>query len=672
MSTCHFITLNARGLRNKEKRHQLFRWFKYQKTDVIFIQETYWSKDIENVVRSEWRGQCFFCHGSNHASGVAILFDQKLAIDVIEVKGSNDGRILLLKVNVDNVPFTFANIYVPTKKKYKENFFKTLQVHLLKNYINAPDSHLILGGDWNCVMNIHTDVKGTGSSFYKKPRNFVKMIKQYSLCDIWRRANPLVKQFTWRNVSLHIASRLDYWLINKNVQDRTIHSDIRPAIRADHNAVSLKIRLKDAKPGPGYWKMNTRFLKDENYQKNIRDIIKEFQLMDNLDDSDKWEMLKIKIKEFTQKFCNRVRIREKEQKQLLQENLEFLDKQIDNGNKDIDTENRHASVKKDLENIYKIESKGAGIRARVKWMEEGERSTKYFLSLEKRNGAKKRITQIESICGKKVLKKENDILKETVKFYKTLYTNENINENLRKDYVQSQNLPILSSENNKTCEGLLTIAECKKVLLAMQKNKAPGSDGIPIEFYQTFWSDIDHIVVNALNACYDKEIMSNTQRKGLITLLFKKGNRLDLKNWRPITLLNCDYKILAAVLSKRLQKVLKQIIDPNQTGYMKGRLAAHNVRLTKDIIEYMLKSKENGAIMMVDFTKAFDVIDMSFVNECLDKLNFGISFKKWVKILYTNINSSVIVNGWISEVFFSQKRNKARLPPLSIVVYFVS
>ena len=71
--------------------------------------------------------------------------------------------------------------------------------------------------------------------------------------------------------------------------------------------------------------------------------------------------------------------------------------------------------------------------------------------------------------------------------------------------------------------------------------------------------------------------------------MYKKGDRLTLANWRPITLLNSDYKIIAAVLARRLQKVIKHIIDPNQTGYIKGRLAAHNVRLTKDIIAYMLK-----------------------------------------------------------------------------------
>ena len=75
--------------------------------------------------------------------------------------------------------------------------------------------------------------------------------------------------------------------------------------------------------------------------------------------------------------------------------------------------------------------------------------------------------------------------------------------------------------------------------------------------------------------------MSNIQRIGLITLLFKKGDHQNLNNWRPITLLNCDYKIIAAIMAKRLQKNLCHIIHETQTGYVKGRLPTNNVRLLK-------------------------------------------------------------------------------------------
>ena len=172
------------------------------------------------------------------------------------------------------------------------------------------------------------------------------------------------------------------------------------------------------------------------------------------------------------------------------------------------------------------------------------------------------------------------------------------------------------------CDGLITEEACKRAVFAMQIRHT-GSDEIPIEFYQVFWPEVKTLVVEALNECYVTGMMSNTQQKGLITLVFKKGDSHDLKNWRPITLLNYDYKIMTAVVAARVQKVIGEIVHGNQTGYIKGRLTASNVRLTKDIIEYFTKNGQTGAIMQVDCSKAFDVLDTQFLNSCLEKFNFG-------------------------------------------------
>ena len=145
----------------------------------------------------------------------------------------------------------------------------------------------------------------------------------------------------------------------------------------------------------------------------------------------------------------------------------------------------------------------------------------------------------------------------------------------------------------------------------------------------------------------------------------------DLKNWRPITLLNYDYKIMAAVLAARVQKVIGEIVHENQTGYIKGRLAASNVRLTKDIIEYFTKNGQSGAIMLVDFSKAFDVLDIQFLNSCLEKFNFGESFRKWISVLHTNISSSVLVNGWISKRF-DVERGIRQGCPLSALLFILA
>ena len=664
MANCHVISLNVRGLRNKDKRSQIFRWFKYQKSDILFLQETYWSTDLETIIRSEWHGPCFFAHGTNHSRGVSILVNDKSNVQTPSIKCMLNGQLLMLKVKIHNMDILLVNVYAPTQKQHREGFFRKLMSEISKYY--TDDCELILGGDWNCVLDMHKDVQGIENKYYKKPVNLKRLITKYDLCDIWRQMHSDINQYTWRNISLKRASRLDFWLVTKQVKRQIFSADIRPAIRTDHNAISIKLSLKQNERGPGYWKINTEILKDITYREKVLEIIHSLSESNFSSPQIKWEMFKIRIREFSQKFCKQKSLDRKNDKLTLDKKLCKLEKEINVNIPNKKLEEEYSDTKERLEKIYKHESRGAGIRARIRWMEEGEKSTKYFLSLEKNNAKKKEISHLKCKNNRTVSRNE-EIINEIVNYYSHLYKKEKHEIKHMESYICSQNIKQLSSENKELCEGLLTVKECERAVFAMQKNKAPGSDGISIEFYQVFWSQIKTFLVDALNECYVTGLMSNTQRKGLITLLFKKGDSHDLKNWRPITLLNCDYKIMAAVLAARVHKVIGEIVHGDQTGYIKGRQASSNIRLTRDVIEYFIKNNKNAAIMLADFTKAFDVLDIRFLNLCLEKFNFGESFRKWISVLYTHISSSVLVNGWISKSFDIERGIRQGCPLSSLL-----
>ena len=96
----------------------------------------------------------------------------------------------------------------------------------------------------------------------------------------------------------------------------------------------------------------------------------------------------------------------------------------------------------------------------------------------------------------------------------------------------------------------------------MEPDKTPGSDGIPADFYKVFWNDISVFLVNAINYAFDRGQLSVSQRRGIIKLIPKKDSDPSLiKNWRPITLLNSDYKIAAKAIANRIKKVFPDLID---------------------------------------------------------------------------------------------------------------
>jgi hypothetical protein len=165
--------------------------------------------------------------------------------------------------------------------------------------------------------------------------------------------------------------------------------------------------------------------------------------------------------------------------------------------------------------------------------------------------------------------------------------------------------------------------------------------------------------------------MSRDQRTGILSLIPKKGRDVrKLKNWRPLTLLNSDYKIYTKALATRLQKVLPNIIAQEQAGCMKGRSTFNNIRSTIDIINYTNENRENGILAYIDFEKAFDTIKWKFMENVLKKLNFGPKFQKYVNIMYQNIQACIINNGYASK-FFETSRGIRQGCPISANLFIL-
>ncbi len=113
----------------------------------------------------------------------------------------------------------------------------------------------------------------------------------------------------------------------------------------------------------------------------------------------------------------------------------------------------------------------------------------------------------------------------------------------------------------------------------MKNNKSPGSDGLTVEFYKIFWNDIKQYYIDSINFSLANGTLTEMQKQGVITLIPKKDSNLEiLTNWRPISLLNVDYKIATKAIANRIKKVLPNIINSSQTGFLKGRYIGENIR----------------------------------------------------------------------------------------------
>ena len=183
----------------------------------------------------------------------------------------------------------------------------------------------------------------------------------------------------------------------------------------------------------------------------------------------------------------------------------------------------------------------------------------------------------------------------------------------------------------------------------MAKGKSPGSDGLPMELYIAFWDLLGEDLVNVFNASLEAGLLPFSQREALTALILKKG--LDHKNWQPISLLNVDYKLCARVLAGRLLKVIALVVAPDQTCGVPGRYIGENVTFLHDVVELANKYNLPVALLSLDQEKAFDRVDWPFLFATLAKMGFGDNFIRWVRLLYTDVRSSILVNGYTSRPF---------------------
>ncbi len=238
-------------------------------------------------------------------------------------------------------------------------------------------------------------------------------------------------------------------------------------------------------------------------------------------------------------------------------------------------------------------------------------------------------------------------------FYEILYQSDFNYDTCKACTDNIQNvIPLINNDFKNLCDSDLKREELQLALRRMKKGKSPGPDGLSIEFYQHFWYILEEPLFLMFNDCIKKKELATTMKQGLISLIPKPDkDPLEIDNWRPITLLNTDYKLIALIYARRLKSGLDQIINESQTGFMKNRHISNNIRLIFDLLDYSDQIESGALILFLDFCKAFDTIEHGFLLHSLKVFGFGNNFIDIIEMFYNDINSSIILNMGTSKIF---------------------
>ena len=669
MYQLNVCTLNVRGLVDSSVRKTLFSILEEHSFDIICLQEVHCTDNNVDKILRDWKGQSVVgLSDSPFSRGVCILFNDKVELKIIDTHKTNDGRIVLVNVEIKDVPFTIINIYAPNNEKLRCSFFKKVNLWINRYCLNHEN--LFLAGDMNCCIR---DIDRSSKTHMndKSRIELNKLTKCCKLIDSWDRLYPNVNGYTWRNHDESVCSRLDYIFVSKSNIDNIKEVHLMYIPNSDHKLVKILVNVSTKNNGPGYWKLNSNLLDNHSYIDGVKTIIKRIEESTKHLSSKRvsWEILKVRLKEFSIQFSVKLA---KDKQRLLnkyQDELSLIDKISEEHITD-DIKKRKTILKQKYETYVKEREKGAFIRSRAFWAENGERSTKFFFSLEKKRQSANVIKEIMN-DEQTMQYEDEEILNCICEFYEKLYKTQNPKSDSIKSYLETVTLPrILEDKKRKICDAPLHINEFDDVIKKLKTDKSPGDDGLTANFYKLFWGDLKFLFFEMILECYEYGELSSSMKRAIVALLFKKGDTWMLKNYRPISLSNYDYKILAFVLAERLQTVIGCIIGNDQSAYIRNRFIGNSARVILDVIDYCDKFNEEAVLLCLDFEKAFDSLEWDFLHKVLEKFNFGPYFCKWMKILYTNPALMFKNNGWISKKIFPTRGIRQGCP-ISALLFII-
>ena len=192
----------------------------------------------------------------------------------------------------------------------------------------------------------------------------------------------------------------------------------------------------------------------------------------------------------------------------------------------------------------------------------------------------------------------------------------------------------------------ITKEELRATVMSMKKNKAPGLDGLPADFYQLFYPDLEDVLFDSISYSFTMGFLSNSQKRTVIKLIPKK-NKIPhyVQNFRPISLIGVDVKIIARLLALRLKGIAKEILSKDQKAFISGRNIGENVLDIYSIIAAAEDNQEDNILVFLDIQKAYDTVKWRFISTILAKLGFPLSFIRWFEILQKDNEVRIYNNG---------------------------
>ena len=560
------------------------------------------SSSFDKIANYIWPGAGYIHRSSDGASGgIATMWNLK-TMKGYEIRKEKNFVITHFQCNRHN--WNMINIYAPNSRVGRKEMYD--------NLVKLTDTRLqdqwMCMGDFNTPL-YHSEKRGGNRECQESLLDLDDFMRKLDLMDVELRGNP----YTWTNNRKDedlIQVKLDRLLLSGNWNNMgNSHLESLTRTVSDHSPILF--HLKEVSKGGRspfryeiMWESHPEFKDKIEEWWNIRiDGTAMFRLTQKLDNIRRnvggWAK-----DSFGDIFKSKREVEDK---------LKEFQSDIANGNNLEENIKQEENYRRRWKEIMQREEIFWKQRSRIQWLKEGDKNTSFFhrsASIHKRRNNISKLTDE----GGEVIKEQDEMGKKVVEHFSKAIRKDNFtgNPGIRRSLIYS--IPRnINDEDNDVILDQITEEEVKKAVFSMKAYKAPGPDGFPPAFFQHFWEVIKNEVIWATRDFFRTGKILRRINKTFIALVPKNPDPLNLNDFRPISLCNTIYKVVAKVLVNRLKPFLGKIIGSPQKGFVPGRQILDAAITTHEVIHSMEKSREPGMAFKLDISKAYDKVNWDFL-----------------------------------------------------------
>lgn len=658
------LTFNVQGFKSVRKQTEVVQFARAARCDLLFLQETNFGSPKE---REEFRArfcvECYFSFSHGRCGGgVGVVIFNRALLNHSFRMFDTQGRVISLDFYWCKKKYRVVNVYAPATPSLCNEFFRGVDCFLLN------PSPTILLGDFNCFLDTNRDIRGPGQGREDwTGRELRRIVQHFSLVDAWTHLHGDEFQHT-RQLG-KTATRLDRVYVAKALVGAVqgcsaldMHST--PVHISDHRPVYIDIKGGDMGiPAAKTWRLDNRILLDPVTREALAEQLTE-SLKAVTPDATSWDGLKGRWREHCE---GAARAWRRLQNARLWDVVCRVRIVLRGGPLTPLMKEYLAELQRRYERLLRMSS-AAGTAT---WNRTGPQAHPEVLRMAEQTLVRDRQPPV---VGDADVSGTDDpaMLSRFSAHFAALARSEGTAVGPQEFVRFLPNLPAIPPETAQTLVSPPTAEEVFKALRHMKTGVSPGPDGLTVEFYKTYWSLLqEHLVQMVRKAVLGEEVPTSFGQGRVVLLPKEGGDRGDPNSWRPVTLLNTDYKLVARIVCARLQRVLPEVVCPWQVSSVPGRSIFAAAALTRDLIEYTRARSARGMLVSLDQSKAFDRIEHAYLFAVLEAFGVPQETIMALRKLYGGMTSELVVNGRVVSSF-PVTRGVRQGCPLSPVLFILS